>query len=325
MFVEKPKDFVRMRRLRTHPAIRSMVQETHLLVHSIIAPLFITDQDEFAGPISTMPGIERYTLTTILPHLEDIASKGIDKIALFPLIHPHLKSPNGDEAWNEAGLIPRAIATIRHHFPDICIFTDIALDPYTSHGHDGIVIDNRIDNDKTLEALTKQAICHAHAGADYLAPSDMMDGRITTLRKALDAHNLHHIGLLSYAVKFASSLYSPFRDAIQTSLSFGDKKTYQMNPANTKEAIREALIDVDEGADMLMVKPALSYLDIISRISNATDMPTGAYHVSGEYAMVMAAHKDKILDGPSVLYEHLLSIKRSGAQFIYTYAYNQVF
>jgi len=292
---------------------------------SLIAPLFITDVDEFAGPIDPLPGINRLSLEELLNEIDHLGQTGIDKIALFPLISPQKKTEIGSEAWNDRGLIQTAIRSIKSSFPDVCIFSDIALDPYTTHGHDGIVTNGQeIDNDLTIEALKRQAISQAEAGADFVAPSDMMDGRVQEIRKALDHVGLSQTGILSYTAKYASSLYGPFRTAINTKLSFGDKRTYQMNPANKREALLEAMTDVQEGADLLMVKPALSYLDVIQTLSENTHVPVGAYHVSGEYAMVMAAHNAGYLHAPDVFREHLLSIRRAGASFIYTYAYRLV-
>lgn len=322
---QSPIQCKRLRRLRKSGAIRSLVEETTLLKTSIIVPLFITDVASFIGPIDPLPGIQRYSLDGLLKEIDFLTRSGFDKLALFPLIDPSKKDPSGSEASNPNGLIQTALRAIKHRFPHVCLFSDIALDPYTTHGHDGIINSSQeIDNDLTVEALQQQALSHADAGADFVAPSDMMDGRVQAIRNTLDTNNFYNTGILSYTAKYASSLYGPFRTAINTTLSFGDKKTYQMNPANKKEAFHEALIDQDEGADLLMVKPALSYLDIIHTLSESSLLPVGAYHVSGEYAMVMAAHKAGYLDAPSVLREHLLSIKRAGASFIYTYAYQML-
>ena len=316
--------FKRHRRLRSSQAIRETLRENRLFPSDIVAPLFVTENSSSAGPITALPGINRYTEDSLLSHIEQICNLGITKIALFPEIDPLKKSADGREAYNEHSLVHTLIKTIKSNFPELLIFADVALDPYTSHGHDGIFHNSQIHNDLTVEALTYQALSLATAGADFIAPSDMMDGRIAAIRKTLDTNNFQNTGILSYTAKYASALYGPFRSAINTSLTFGDKKTYQMDPANKQEAIREAISDIEEGADLLMVKPALSYLDIIHTLKEKTNTPVGAYHVSGEYAMVMAAHNAGYLDGPAVLKEHLLSIKRAGATFIYTYAYSLI-
>ncbi len=323
MFTTELPHFTRLRRLRKSPATRTLIEETTLPRSALIAPLFLTDVDAFVGPIEALPGISRWTLSSILFEIDRLGQRGIDKIALFPLIDPEKKTDVGCEAWNEHGLIQTAIRTIKAQFPDVCLFSDVALDPYTTHGHDGIVSERgTIENDLTVDALVRQALSQAEAGADFVAPSDMMDGRVRAIRLALDAAGFSDVGILSYAAKYASSLYGPFRSALNTKLSFGDKKTYQLNPANAKEALREGREDEREGADLLMVKPALSYLDIIQTLSQSLDLPVGAYHVSGEYAMVMAAHQQGLLDARAVFHEHLLSIRRAGAHFIYTYAYD---
>ena len=316
---------IRLRRNRRSEAIRSMIRETELNAADLIAPFFLLEGTHLAIPIQSMPNIARLSLDFLLKKIELLHRKGIQAIALFPAIEPNLKSEGGEEAWNYDGLIPRAIRTIKDAFPSLCIITDVALDPYTSHGHDGILNDRgEVDNDQTIQRLIRMAIVHATSGADYVAPSDMMDGRVGALRKALDEEGLEQTGILAYSAKYASSLYAPFRDAVQVKLKSGDKKSYQMDPANVKEAILEALLDQEEGADILMVKPALFYLDVITRLRQQTNRPIAAYHVSGEYAMVMAAANAGYLNADNVFYEALLSIKRAGADLIFTYAIDTV-
>lgn len=267
-----------------------------------------------------MPGIHRLSVDLLLQEAELLHAQGIPAVALFPVVEPLLKDEEGSEGWNPDSLIVKAIQVLKKELPSLCVIADIALDPFTSHGHDGIVKQEEIDNDLTLEALVKQAVCYGDAGCDIVAPSDMMDGRVGAIRKVLNPH----VGILSYTAKYASAFYGPFRSAIGSKLAFGDKKTYQMNPANKREAVREALLDEAEGADMLMVKPALPYLDVISTIKEKTTLPVGAYHVSGEYTMVMAAAEKGFINAELALYESLISIKRAGADFIFTYAAPQV-
>lgn len=286
----------------------------------LIVPLFIIEGKGGREPIKSMPGIHRLSIDILIKEAELLHAQGIQAVALFPAIDPLLRDEEGSEGWNPDSLVMRAIQALKKEIPSLCVIADVALDPFTSHGHDGIVINGLIDNDLTLEALVKQAVCYSEAGCDFVAPSDMMDGRVGIIRKVLD----DQVGILSYTAKYASAFYGPFRNAIGTSLSFGDKKTYQMNPANRREALREALLDEEEGADMLMVKPALPYLDVLMEIKEKTSIPVGAYHVSGEYAMVMAAAEKGYLNAEQALYESLISIKRAGADFIFTYAAPQV-
>ncbi len=311
----------RLRRNRQTESIRSLVRETHLKPSDFIHPFFLIEGSQTRQPIVSMPRVERLSLDLLLQEAEKLHRKGIQAIALFPTIHPELKSETGDEAWNSFGLIPQAIRAIKKELPSLSIIADVALDPYTLHGHDGIVTEKgEIANDETVECLCKMAYTLAEAGADFVAPSDMMDGRVGEIRKWLDSSGFTNTGILSYSIKYASSLYSPFRDAVQSQLAFGDKKTYQMDPANSREALLEASFDESEGADILMVKPATLYLDIIAKLRQQTQRPIAAYHVSGEYAMVMAAHEKGYLNAEKVLYETLLSIKRAGADMIFTYA-----
>jgi porphobilinogen synthase len=269
-----------------------------------------------------MPGVSRVTLDLLLPIAQECVQLGIPVIALFPVIHNELKSDDGGEAFNPSGLIPLAVTELKKQFPNLGIMTDIALDPYTSHGQDGIIDDEGyVINDVTVDALVKQALIHAQAGVDIVAPSDMMDGRIAAIRDALEAHGFIHTQIMAYSAKYASAFYGPFRDAVGSAgnLGKGNKKTYQMDPANSDEAIREVSLDIEEGADMVMVKPGMPYLDIVKRVKDELGHPTFAYQVSGEYAMIKAAANNGWLDGDAVMLESLLAFKRAGADGILTY------
>ncbi len=317
--------YKRPRRNRKTPSIRSLVEETILRPADLVAPFFLLPGENRSVPITSMPGINRLSADLILKQAESLHAAGIPAIALFPVLNSEKKDPEASAALEENGLVPQAIALLKQEIPSLCVITDLALDPFTSHGHDGIVNEKGdVLNDPTVETLAKMAVVHARAGADLVAPSDMMDGRVKVIRNLLDRHNYQDVGILSYTAKYASSLYSPFRDALGSQLKFGDKKTYQMNPANAREALLEASLDEEEGADMLMVKPALFYLDIIAKMRTHTQLPICAYHVSGEYAMVMAAHEKGYCDANRVFYEALLSIKRAGADFIFSYATPQI-
>lgn len=316
---------IRLRRNRKSEAIRKMVQETHLTPHDLVAPLFVIDGEKTRLPIESMPGIERLSIDLAVKEAKELHEQGIQSIALFPVIDPKLKTPNAEEAWNPDGLLARAIREMKFALPHLCVMADVALDPFTSHGHDGLANDKgEILNDETIECLVQMSLMQAKAGIDFVAPSDMMDGRIGAIREALDDNGHHDVGILAYSAKYASALYGPFRQALKTNLIFGDKKTYQMNPANGREALLEAALDEEEGADILMVKPATLYLDIISKLRDQTKRPIAAYHVSGEYSMVMAAHQAGWLNADKVFYETLLSIKRAGADLIFTYAIKHV-
>lgn len=311
----------RPRRNRKSAAIRSLVQETNLLASDLIAPFFLIEGERERQEIPSMPHVYRWTIDLLLHELERLQELGLRAVALFPFIDPHKKDPFASEALREDGLIPNAIQKIKSHFPDLCVIGDIALDPYTSHSHDGIVNEaGDVLNDPTVEILSQMALLYAQCGVDIVAPSDMMDGRVAAIRRCLDLENFQNVSILSYAAKYASCLYAPFRDAIGSKLAFGNKLSYQMNPANRREAILEASLDENEGADMLLVKPALFYLDVISEIRKASSLPLCAYHVSGEYSMVMAAHEKGFLHAENVFYEALLSIKRAGADAILSYA-----
>lgn len=309
----------RPRRNRTSDAIRSLACETRLHPGDFVAPFFILPGLNQSKPIASMPGIERFSIDLLLKRIDNLRPLGINSIDLFPVIPPELKNNIGSEALNPNGLMVQAIRAIKAAHPDLCIMIDVALDPYTDHGHDGIVENGKIVNDPTVAILVEMSVLAASAGADFIAPSDMMDGRVRAIREGLDNAHFEHVGIMSYTAKYASAFYGPFRDALSSAPKFGDKKSYQMNPANKREALREAALDESEGADMLMVKPALAYLDVISSLREVTTLPIGAYHVSGEYAMVMAAAEKGWLDGPRAMHESLLSIKRSGADFIFSY------
>ena len=310
---------VRPRRLRRSPGLRRMVQENHLSVNDLIYPLFMMEGIGQRTAIDSMPGCDRFTLDLLLEEIAEIQALGIPAIALFPKVPEDLKDNAGTESYNPEGLVPRAVRAIKKAYPDLIVITDVALDPYSTEGHDGIVRDGVVLNDETVEVLTKQALCQAEAGTDLVAPSDMMDGRVGAIRQALDEAGYTHVGILAYSAKYASAYYGPFRDALASAPKFGDKKTYQMNPANAREAIREIELDIAEGADMVMVKPALAYLDIIRQVREHTQLPVVAYNVSGEYAMIKAAAMNGWIDEQAVVLETLLSMKRAGADLILTY------
>jgi porphobilinogen synthase len=309
----------RPRRLRRTEALRRMVRETVLTVDDLIYPMFVVEGSGQRQEVPSMPGCYRYSLDLLLEEIREVVGLGIGAIALFPLIPDHQKDNAGTESYNPAGLIPQTVRAIKQAFPHLLVITDVALDPYSSAGHDGIVQDGQILNDETVAVLVKQALAQAEAGADMVAPSDMMDGRIGAIRQALDAEGWINVGILAYSAKYASAYYGPFRDALESAPKFGDKKTYQMDAANAAEALKEVDLDIAEGADIVMVKPALAYLDIICRIKQHTNLPVAAYNVSGEYAMVKAAAAQGWIDETTVMLETLTSIKRAGADVILTY------
>jgi porphobilinogen synthase len=313
--------YSRLRRTRQATWIRDMVQEHRLTTHDLIWPIFVVDGEKERQAIPSMPGVERYSIDVALHEIAVASDMGIQAIALFPVTPSDKKNNEGSEATNPDNLICRTLHAIKSKFPDMALICDVALDPYTSHGHDGVLIDGRIDNDETLEILTQQALIQAQAGADVIAPSDMMDGRIGLIRETLEENGLTDTLILSYAAKFASAFYGPFRDAIQSSgFLKGDKKTYQMNPANRFESLHEVAMDINEGADMVMVKPGLPYLDVIRDVKSQFQIPTFAYHVSGEYAMLKAAAAQGWLNYESCIVETMLSFKRAGCDGILTYA-----
>jgi porphobilinogen synthase len=301
---------------------RRLIQENHLRIADLIYPVFLLPGNNQTQAVTSMPGIERMSLDRLFHVAEECVALGIPVMALFPIIDASLKSNDGAEAFNPKGLIPSAVMELKKRFPALGIMTDVALDPYTSHGQDGVLDDqHRILNDETVAILIKQALCHAQAGVDIVAPSDMMDGRIGAIRTALENQGLIHTRIMAYAAKYASSFYGPFRDAVGSATNLGkaDKKTYQMDPANGDEAIREVGLDISEGADLVMVKPGMPYLDIVYRIKEAFGYPTYAYQVSGEYAMMKAATQNGWLDHDAVMMESLLGFKRAGADGILTY------
>lgn len=314
--------FHRPRRLRRTDWSRRLVQENTLSANDFIYPVFLLEGSNRQEEVKSMPGVSRLSLDLLIPVAEDCVKLGIPVIALFPVISAELKTADGKEAHNPNGLIPQAIKELKSRFPNLGIMTDIALDPYTSHGQDGIIdSDGYVINDVTVDALVKQALTHAKAGADMVAPSDMMDGRIAAIRDALEAHGFIHTQIMAYSAKYASAFYGPFRDAVGSAgnLGKGDKKTYQMDPANSDEAIREVALDIEEGADMVMVKPGMPYLDIVRRVKDDLGHPTFAYQVSGEYAMIKAAAINGWINGDAVMMESLLAFKRAGADGILTY------
>lgn len=314
----------RPRRNRKSAVIREMVQETQLTASNLIFPLFIVDGENQKTEVSSMPGIYRYSIDKLLAEIESCLELGLRSFDLFPNIDESLKDKYATESYRPDNLYLRAIEAVKTRFPEACVITDVAMDPYSSDGHDGIVEDGRILNDETLKVLGKMALAHAHAGADIIAPSDMMDGRIAYIRRQLDAAGYTDVSLMSYTAKYASAFYGPFRDALDSAPKHGDKKTYQMNPANAREALIEAELDAQEGADFLMVKPGLPYLDIVRMLHDRFDLPIAAYNVSGEYAMLKAAARNGWLDEPSATMEVLMSIRRAGATAILTYHAKEV-
>jgi porphobilinogen synthase len=309
----------RNRILRQSSAIRSLVAETTLTPNDFIPPLFIDEGENILHEIPSMPNYYRRSLDLTIKEVKELHNLGIKSILLFVKPKDETKDNTGREAWNKDGLMQRSIKAIKDACPEMLIMTDVALDPYSSYGHDGIVKDGEIINDETVEALVKMSVSHAEAGADFVAPSDMMDGRIGAIRKGLEENNFTKVGIMSYSAKYASCFYGPFRDALDSAPGFGDKKTYQMNYANRIEAIKETLMDIEEGADIVMVKPALSYLDIIREVKNCVHVPVSAYNISGEYAMIKAAAKMGWIDENKAILETLTSIKRAGADMIATY------
>ncbi len=312
----------RARRMRRSSFSRALMAENRLCAENFILPIFVTAGDGLPEAIKSLPGVERISEARLVDHLLEVSELGIPAIALFPVIDESLKSEDASQAWSVDGLVPRVVRLVKQAYPELGVITDVALDPYTSHGQDGL-LDSRgyVDNDITVTALVRQALCHAEAGADVVAPSDMMDGRVAAIRRALEHEGHVATRILAYSAKYASSFYGPFRDAVGSAanLAGGDKKTYQMDPANSDEALTEIAADLREGADMVMVKPAMPYLDIVRRVKDEFGVPTMAYQVSGEYAMLKAAAQNGWLDERSVVLESLLSIKRAGADAILTY------
>ncbi len=322
-----PNDVLRYRprRLRRTETLRRMVRETTLSVNDLIYPMFVTEGEGQKVEIASMPDCYRYSLDLLLKEIKEVYDLGINAIALFPVVPEELKDDTGTESFNPNGLVQRTVKAIREAVPEIIVMTDVALDPFTNHGHDGLIDDQgNILNDPTVEVLVKMAVSQAAAGASFVAPSDMMDGRVGAIRRALDAEGYIDVGILAYSAKYASAYYGPFRDALDSAPKFGDKKTYQMDAANAREALKEIELDIAEGADMVMVKPALAYLDIIHQVRNATNLPVAAYNVSGEYSMIKAAARMGWIDEKKIILETLTSMKRAGADLILTYFAKEV-
>jgi len=309
----------RNRRLRTNEAIRSLVRETIISPNDFLVPIFVVEGHGVKEEIASMPNYYRFSLDLLEKEVKDLWAMGLKSVLLFVKVPDHLKDNKGKEALNPKGLMQRAIKTVKNTCPEMLVMTDVALDPYSSYGHDGIVADGQIINDDTVEVLANMSVSHAQAGADFVAPSDMMDGRILSIREALEDEGFIDTGIMSYSAKYASAFYGPFRDALDSAPGFGDKKTYQMDYANRFEAIKETEMDIDEGADIVMVKPGLCYLDIVREIKNEVDVPVAVYQVSGEYAMVKAAAEKGWLDHDAVMMEQLTAIKRAGANIIASY------
>ena len=309
----------RPRRLRTSSAIRALVAENSLSVNDLMTPLFILEGEGQQKEIPSMPGYYKKSLDLTVEDVKELYAMGLKSVLLFVQVDDSLKDNSGTEAINPEGLMQQAVRAIKDAVPEMLVMTDVALDPYSSYGHDGIVEDGKIVNDPTVEVLAEMALSHARAGADFVAPSDMMDGRIKSIRKRLDEEGFEDTGIMSYSAKYASSFYGPFRDALDSAPGFGDKKTYQMNPANAIEGVKEALLDIEEGADIVMVKPGLPYLDMVHRVKQVSEVPVSVYHVSGEYAMIKAAAAKGWIDEDTAIMESLLSFKRAGADLIATY------
>ncbi|TVP55063.1 MAG: porphobilinogen synthase [Gemmatimonadales bacterium] len=309
--------FHRGRRLRRSPALRALVRETRLSAEQLILPLFVVSGEGIRRPVSSMPGVEQLSVDEVAAEGPRLAELGIGGVILFGI--PTLKDPEGSGAWDESGVVQEAVRALKATAPGLLVVTDVCLCEYTDHGHCGVLEGGRVQNDPTLDLLARSAVSHARAGADLVAPSDMMDGRVGAIRRALDAEGFPELPIMSYAAKYASAFYGPFRDAAESAPEHGDRRGYQMDPANAREALREVRADLEEGADIVMVKPALAYLDIIRAVREGTDVPVAAYHVSGEYAAIMAAAERGWLDEDRAMLEALLSIRRAGADLILTY------
>ena len=309
---------IRPRRLRQSAGLRSMLQETRLAPQNFISPLFVVSGKGVKEPIAAMPGQYHFSVDTLVKEAAELKQSGVLSVLLFGI--PDQKDEKASQAYADDGIVPQAVKAIKDKLPEMTVITDVCLCAYTNHGHCGVITpDGKIDNDATLKLLARQAVSHAKAGADFVAPSDMLDGRVAAIREALNLHHFPDVGIISYAVKYASAFYGPFREATDCAPQFGDRKTYQMDPANAREALKEALLDIEEGADMIMVKPALAYLDIISLVRAECLLPMVAYNVSGEYSMVKAAAEKGWIDESKVMMEMLLAIKRAGADLIITY------
>ena len=309
----------RPRRNRRNEGIRRLVRQTEVRPDDLVLPLFVVEGAGIRDPIAAMPGRHRLSIDTLVAEAGDAFAAGVPAVALFPAVPDERKDPRAREGMNPHGLVPRAIGALKDAHPELLVITDVAMDPYSSDGHDGLVIDGRIDNDRTLPILADMALCQADAGADLVAPSDMMDGRIGYVRDALDRAGHTEVGILAYSAKYASCFYGPFREALDSAPRAGDKKTYQVDPANGRDALREVRLDVAEGADVVMVKPALPYLDVVAAVRGAVDVPVAAYQVSGEYAMIKAAAAAGCIDGEQAMVESITAIKRAGADVVLTY------
>ncbi len=310
---------IRHRRLRQNPAIRALVKENQISTSDFLVPLFVVEGEGVKEEIKSMPNYYRMSLDNLKNEVQELWKLGLKAVLLFVKVPDHLKDNEGTEAINPDGLMPRAIKAVKSVCPDILVFTDVALDPYSSFGHDGVVEDGEIINDKTVSILAEMAVMHANAGADFVAPSDMMDGRIGVIREALENAHHTHTGIMSYSAKYASAYYGPFRDALDSAPGFGDKRTYQMDPSNSKEAIKEILDDAYEGADLIMVKPGMPYLDIVALAKQKTELPIAVYQVSGEYAMIKAAAEKGWLNEEEAMMESIMAFKRAGASIIASY------
>ncbi len=308
---------VRMRRMRESPILRHLAQETRISIGDFIYPIFVTHGRNVRNPIDPMPGMYQLSLDNLIAEIDEVVSLGLGAVLLFGL--PAMKDPEGTEAYESSGIIQEAIRVIKQTAPNMLVMTDVCLDEFTDHGHCGVIRNGRVDNDATLELLARMAVCQAEAGADVVAPSAMMDGQVAAIRTGLDSSGFEHLPIMAYSAKYASSFYGPFRVAADSAPQFGDRRGYQMDVANSREAMREIQMDIDEGADIIMVKPALSYLDVISQAREAFSYPMAAYNVSGEYAMVKAATENEWIDGQRITMEILTSIKRAGADMIISY------
>ena len=317
--MEPPALTIRPRRNRRSEGIRRLVRQTAVRPADLILPLFVVEGSSVRDPIAAMPGRHRLSIDTLVAVAGEAFAAGVPAVALFPSVPDAQKDPRASEAMNPEGLVPQAISALKRAHPELLVIADVAMDPYSSDGHDGLVIDGSIDNDQSLPILADQALCQAEAGADLVAPSDMMDGRVGYIRDALDRAGHTEVGILAYSAKYASCFYGPFREALDSAPRSGDKKSYQVDPANARDALREVRLDAAEGADIVMVKPALPYLDVVAAVRSAVDVPVAAYQVSGEYAMIKAAGAAGWIDGEQAMVESITAIKRAGADIILTY------
>ncbi len=310
---------IRPRRNRVSPAVRGLVRETELSADHLILPIFVVEGSGVEVEVNSMPGVSRWSVDRAVELAKEARDHGVAAVAVFPALTEGFKDPFAKEATNPNGLMQRCVSALKKDVPEVAVITDVAMDPYSSDGHDGVVVDGEIVNDATLPILAAMAVSQAQAGADIVAPSDMMDGRVGAIRAALDAEGFTSVGILAYSAKYASAYYGPFREALDSAPKAGDKKTYQMDPANAREALREVKLDVAEGADMVMIKPAGPYLDVVRQVRDAVDVPVAAYQVSGEYAMIQAVAQNGWMDGPSLMTESVTSIRRAGADVVLTY------